>query len=69
MIDKHQEEFREKVRAFALEQVEPAAARLDREQKFLEEHLKPAIRQAVNRYNLQEEHEGAPAESGRGSGG
>ena len=34
----------------------------------LEEHLKPAIRQAVNRYNLQNEHEGAPAESGRGSG-
>jgi len=34
----------------------------------LEEHLKPAIRQAMNRYNLQSEHEDMLAESGRGSG-
>ena len=34
----------------------------------LEEHLKPAIRQAVNRYNLQNEHADVPAESGCGSG-
>ena len=34
----------------------------------LEEHLKPAIRQAMNRYNLQSEQEDVPAESGRGWG-
>jgi DNA-binding NtrC family response regulator len=34
----------------------------------LEEHLKPAIRQGINRYNLQSEHEDVPAESGRGWG-
>jgi len=33
----------------------------------LEEHLKPAIRQAMNRYNLQSEHDDILAESGRGS--
>ncbi len=34
----------------------------------LAENLKPAIRQAMNRYNLQSEHEDILAESGRGSG-
>ncbi len=34
----------------------------------LAEHLKPAIRQAINRYNLQSEHEDVLAQLGRGSG-
>ena len=33
----------------------------------LEENLKPAIRQAINSYNLQSEHENILAELGRGS--
>jgi two-component system response regulator HupR/HoxA len=33
----------------------------------LEEHLKPAIRQAINSYNLQSEHEDVLAQLGRGS--
>ena len=33
----------------------------------LEEHLKPAIRQAINSYNLQSEHENMLAQLGRGS--
>ncbi len=34
----------------------------------LAEHLKPAILQAINRYNLQSEHEDVLAQLGRGSG-
>ena len=34
----------------------------------LAEHLKPAIRQAINRYNLQSEHKDVLAQLGRGSG-
>lgn len=34
----------------------------------LEEHLKPAIRQAMNRHNLQSGHADVLVESGRGSG-
>ncbi|UCC44885.1 MAG: acyl-CoA dehydrogenase family protein [Candidatus Zixiibacteriota bacterium] len=63
MIEKHQEEFREKVRAFALEQVEPAAARLDREQKFLEEHLKPMADMGLMSMLIPEEYGGKPVDT------
>jgi DNA-binding NtrC family response regulator len=33
----------------------------------LEEHLKPAIRQAIDSYNLRSKRESMPAQSGRGS--
>ena len=41
MLSKQHLEFREKVRAFALEHLEPLAVTLDNEQRFPTEHIKP----------------------------
>ena len=41
MLEKKHHEYREKIRAFALEQVEPITDELDEKQKFLEAHIKP----------------------------
>ncbi len=41
MIEKKHEEYREKIRDFALKQIEPLAAVLDIEQRFPDEHMKP----------------------------
>lgn len=41
MLSPKHQEFREKVRAFALEYLEPQAVQLDLEQRFPTEHLKP----------------------------
>ena len=44
MLEKKHLEFRDKVRSFALEQIEPKAAELDLAQRFPEEHLEPLTR-------------------------
>ena len=41
MLDKKHIEWQEKVRAFALEYLEPKAVQLDLEQRFPDEHIKP----------------------------
>ncbi|MBI5267713.1 MAG: acyl-CoA dehydrogenase, partial [candidate division Zixibacteria bacterium] len=41
MIEKKHEEYREKLRAFALEKIAPVANTLDHEQRFLTEHIGP----------------------------
>ncbi len=41
MLEKKHLEFREKMRAFCLEKIAPVAATLDREQRFLDEHMAP----------------------------
>ena len=41
MLEKKHHEFREKIRAFAVEYIEPAAVTLDIEQRFLQQHIKP----------------------------
>ncbi len=59
MLQKKHLEFREKIRAFALEQIEPAAARLDREQKFLAEHIQPMTDLGLMGMLIPEEYGGA----------
>lgn len=44
MLEKKHLEFREKVRSFALEQIEPKAMELDLAQRFPDEHLEPLTR-------------------------
>ncbi len=41
MLEKKHHEWREKIRAFALETVEPNVVKLDDEQRFPTEYLKP----------------------------
>lgn len=41
LVEKKHDEFRKKIRAFALEQIEPSAVVLDEEQRFLSEHIQP----------------------------
>lgn len=41
MLKKRHHEYREKIRAFALEKIEPLAVTLDLEQRFPTEHIKP----------------------------
>ena len=44
MLEKKHIEFREKVRSFAREHIEPKAIELDSEQKFPDEHMEPLTR-------------------------
>ncbi|MEW6049900.1 MAG: acyl-CoA dehydrogenase family protein [Candidatus Zixiibacteriota bacterium] len=41
MLEKRHHEYREKIRAFALQQIEPKAVLLDLDQRFPDEHMKP----------------------------
>ena len=41
MLDKKHQEYQEKIRAFCLDKIAPAAATLDEEQRVLEEHMAP----------------------------
>jgi butyryl-CoA dehydrogenase len=41
LLEKRHHEYRERIRAFAVEKIEPLAARLDEEQRFPTEHIGP----------------------------
>lgn len=59
--DKHLQ-WREKMRAFALEQVAPVAATLDHEQRFLDEHMKPMAELGMFGMLVPEEYGGQPVD-------
>ncbi|RME22040.1 MAG: acyl-CoA dehydrogenase family protein, partial [Candidatus Zixiibacteriota bacterium] len=58
MLEKKHLEFREKVRAFALEKIEPLAATLDREQRFPDEHIQPLAEAGYLSMLIPEEYGG-----------
>ena len=63
MLVKKHHEFREKIRAFALEKIEPLAAILDEEQRFLHEHIKPLADLGLMSMLIPEEYGGQPVDT------
>jgi len=63
LLDKNQLEFREKVRAFALEKIEPVAAVLDEEQRFIDEHIQPMAEMGLLSMLIPEEYGGQPSDT------
>lgn len=63
MLDKKHEEYREKIRAFALERIEPLAVTLDEEQRFPDEHLKPLLEMGLLSALIPEEYGGQPVDT------
>lgn len=63
MLEKRHLEFREKMRAFALETIEPNAARLDIEQRFPTEYLKPLAEMGLMSMIIPKEYGGQPVDT------
>ena len=63
MIEQKHHEYREKLRAFALEQVEPKADTLDREQRFLDEHIAPMEKLGLFACLFPEQYGGRPIDT------
>ena len=63
MLEKHQEEYRERIRAFALEKIAPGAAKLDEEQRFPTEYLKPLAEEGLMSLLIPEEYGGQPVDT------
>ena len=63
MLEKKHLEYREKIRAFCLEKIEPLAATLDREQRFLEEHIEPLTEMGLLSCLIPEEYGGRPVDT------
>ncbi len=63
MLQKKHHEFREKIRAFALEKIEPLAATLDKEQRFPVEQLKPLAEMGLMSMLIPEKFGGHPVDT------
>jgi len=63
LLEKKHLEFREKMRAFALEQIEPLANTLDFEQRFHTEHMKPMTDMGLFSMLIPEEYGGKPIDT------
>lgn len=62
MLEKKHLEYREKIRAFALEKIEPKAKILDEEQRFLDEHIQPLAEIGLLSCLIPEEYGGQPVD-------
>lgn len=63
MVEKKHHEYREKIRAFALEKLAPVAAELDSEQRFPHEHIKPLTEIGLLSALIPEEYGGQPIDT------
>lgn len=63
MLEKRHIEFREKIRAFALETIEPNAEQLDLEQRFPTEYLKPLAEVGLMSMLIPKEYGGQPVDT------
>ena len=63
MLEKKHHEFRERIRAFALEKIEPQAATLDLEQRFPTEYMKPLTDEGLMSMLIPEEYGGKPVDT------
>ncbi|MFQ5499476.1 MAG: acyl-CoA dehydrogenase family protein [Candidatus Zixiibacteriota bacterium] len=63
MLQKEHHQFREKMRAFALERIEPMAATLDLEQRFLTDHIKPMADIGLLSMLIDEKYGGQPVDT------
>lgn len=63
MLEKKHLEYREKIRAFALEKIEPNAAELDLQQRFPTEYLKPLTEMGLMSMIIPEQYGGQPVDT------
>jgi alkylation response protein AidB-like acyl-CoA dehydrogenase len=63
LVEKKHHEYREKIRAFALEKLAPVAAELDSEQRFPHEHIKPLTEIGLLSALIPEEYGGQPIDT------
>jgi alkylation response protein AidB-like acyl-CoA dehydrogenase len=63
VLEQKHQEYREKLRAFALEQVAPVADTLDREQRFLDEHIAPMEKLGLFGCLFGEQYGGRPIDT------
>ncbi|MCK4573292.1 MAG: acyl-CoA dehydrogenase family protein [candidate division Zixibacteria bacterium] len=63
MLEKKHHEYRERIRAFALEKIEPQAVTLDLEQRFPTEYLKPLADEGLMSMIIPEEYGGKPVDT------
>jgi len=63
LLEKRHQEYREKIRAFCLEKIEPLAATLDEEQRFHDEHMKPLTEMGLFSCLIPEEYGGQPVDT------
>lgn len=63
MLEKKHLEYREEIRAFALEKIEPVANTLDAEQRFLDEHIKPMTDMGLLSMLIPEQYGGKPTDT------
>lgn len=63
LLKKEHQEFREKIRAFAEEKIAPMAVRLDIEQRFPKEHLKPLAEMGLMGMVVPEKYGGTPTDT------
>lgn len=63
MLEKKHHEYRERVRAFALDKIAPNAAKLDEEQHFPTEYLKPLAEEGLLSMLIPEEYGGQPIDT------
>ncbi len=63
MLDKKHHEYREKIRAFVLEQIAPQAAQIDEEQRFPTEYLKPMAAIGLMSMLIPEKYGGQPVDT------
>ncbi len=63
MLEKKHTDFREKIRAFALKQIDPRATALDLEQRFPEEHIAPMTELGLLSMLIPEQYGGRPTDT------
>ncbi len=63
MLEKKHYEYREKIRAFALKQIEPLAQTLDLEQRFPHEHMEPMAKMGLFSALVPEKYGGMPVDT------
>ena len=63
MLENEHHEYREKIRAFALEKIAPGRRQLDREQRFPDEHIKPLADMGLLSMLIPEQYGGRPTDT------
>jgi butyryl-CoA dehydrogenase len=63
VLEQRHHEYREKIRAFALETIAPKAAQLDLEQRFPDEHMKPLTDMGLLSMLIPEKYGGRPTDT------
>ncbi len=63
LLEKKHHEYREKIRAFALEYIAPLAETLDKEQRFPTEHIKPLVDVGMFNALFPEDYGGRPIDT------